>query len=381
MSHLNRVPPANPMSLTVSALAVWVEPANPEDSIQSVAREMASLGLSVLPIAQNHKFVGAVSERILKAAIASGSDMTNSVSYIMDKTAPTVLSTALGSEAMRMFSDNGIEWAIVVDQINEPLGVITPSRLISHVHSREYQGRIGGMATPFGVYLTNGVISSGASRWALVATGAVMSTLFHLAGTLVLVVQNSLPLSIQVTPAFGTFAEFALMGLFLLGIRIIPLAGTHGAEHMVVHAIERGEDLTPEIVARMPRVHPRCGTNLFVGAMIFLSIMSATAIKDTEMRLLLATLTTFIFWQPLGSMMQQFVTTKPPNRAQIDDGIRAGNQFFERANLATITRPTIVSRLIMSGLFQVMVGGTVVALLFALLYEVLKVPIQWRVSS
>ncbi len=31
---------------------------------------------------------------------------------------------------------------------------------------------------------------------------------------------------------------------------------------MVVHAIEEGEDLTLEKVRPMPRVHPRCGTNL-----------------------------------------------------------------------------------------------------------------------
>jgi uncharacterized protein YqhQ len=41
---------------------------------------------------------------------------------------------------------------------------------------------------------------------------------------------------------------------------------------MVVHAIERGEPLVLEVVRRMPRVHPRCGTNLVAGIALFLGL-------------------------------------------------------------------------------------------------------------
>ena len=277
-------------------------------------------------------------------------------------------------------SDRSLDWMIVVDQRREPVGIVTPSRLFEIGGSREFHGKVGGMATPFGVYLTNGIVSGGASKWALVATGALMSLIFHLAGYIVIGVQNILPLSVQNSSAFLAVAQASWMVIFFICLRLLPLSGTHGAEHMVVHAIERGEELKPDIVSRMPRVHPRCGTNLAVGAMLFLGIMSATVVPDTELRLLIATLTTLLLWQPLGAILQKFVTTKKPNDRQLLDAIGAGQQFLGNAGQGKIARPSILSRLAMSGLFQVLAGGMAVALAFAAVYEVLRVPLEWRVS-
>src|SRR2546423_10530097 len=63
--------------------------------------------------------------------------------------------------------------------------------------------------------------------------------------------------------------------LFLLFVRALPLVQYHAAEHQAVHAMERGEPLDPEIVRRMPRVHPRCGTNIMAGGMVFLIVFIA----------------------------------------------------------------------------------------------------------
>lgn len=236
------------------------------------------------------------------------------------------------------------------------------------------------MATPFGVYLTNGVVSGGAKPAALVATGALMSCLFHIAGFGVVALQNSLPPRLQYTSLTMSVMQVAWMALFFIALRLVPLSGTHGAEHMVVHAIERGEPLVPEVVARMPRVHPRCGTNLAVGAMLFLGIMSVEAIRDMELRLLLAGFTTLVFWQPLGNLLQFYITTKRPSPKQLEDGIAAGRQFLFRSAQAPVIRANLFTRLAMSGLFQVLLGGSAVAIIVYVLSEVLRIPPQWRVS-
>src|SRR5206468_2521132 len=112
--------------------------------------------------------------------------------------------------------------------------------------------------------------------------------------------------------------------IFAAAFRLLPLAGIHAAEHKVVHAIERGEELTRESVRRMPRVHPRCGTNFATGLSIFLAISLADkVITDNYYRVLLALLCTLIFWRPLGSLVQYWVTTKEPTDAQLDMGIRS----------------------------------------------------------
>jgi uncharacterized protein YqhQ len=52
------------------------------------------------------------------------------------------------------------------------------------------------------------------------------------------------------------------------------LFGYHGAEHKTINAFEAGTELTPEIVAKYPIEHPRCGTAfllivVFVGLIVF----------------------------------------------------------------------------------------------------------------
>ena len=46
----------------------------------------------------------------------------------------------------------------------------------------------------------------------------------------------------------------------------------HGAEHMTIHAFERGDPLQPEAIAQHPPEHPRCGT-AFLLIVIILSIL------------------------------------------------------------------------------------------------------------
>jgi uncharacterized protein YqhQ len=45
--------------------------------------------------------------------------------------------------------------------------------------------------------------------------------------------------------------------------------GYHGAEHKAIHAYEAGEPLLPEVAARFPREHPRCGTAFLLTVVIF----------------------------------------------------------------------------------------------------------------
>ena len=51
----------------------------------------------------------------------------------------------------------------------------------------------------------------------------------------------------------------------------------HGAEHMTIHALERGDALTTENVRRYPTAHPRCGTEFLV-IVIILSIVAFSLI-------------------------------------------------------------------------------------------------------
>jgi hypothetical protein len=169
------------------------------------------------------------------------------------------------------------------------------------------------------------------------------------------------------------------IGLFGLGMRSIPLAGIHAAEHKVVHAIERGEDLDPEVVRRMPRVHPRCGTNLAVGGMLFLGLGSAAWIPDQTLRLMVAILATLLLWRRLGALVQRWITTSNPNEKQLMMGIRSGRELLDRYAHARTAMPSIGQRIWNSGMFQVVAGSFAMYLFIyavSVLFPGLNLPIE-----
>jgi uncharacterized protein YqhQ len=57
------------------------------------------------------------------------------------------------------------------------------------------------------------------------------------------------------------------------------LFGYHGAEHKTINAYEAGAELTPDVVAKYPIEHPRCGT-AFMLTFVLLSILVHSALGD-----------------------------------------------------------------------------------------------------
>lgn len=366
-----------PLARPLGALLHVVRAAHPEDSIRAVAGRMREDGAAAMPVASGGQ-PGLVRQEDLLRALAEGADPLSPIRDYTRFDAPVLPAHALGSAALRAMEAGGWSCVIVADVHGHVLGIVDPALLIApRVHSNRPR-MVGGMATPFGVYLTNGQVSGGAGPWALIATGAVMFSLFMLANVASYALYfggwlNRLP------PTWhAPILDGLVLVLFLLGLRSIPLAGIHAAEHMTVHAIERGEEIDPSTVARMPRVHPRCGTNLAVGAMLFLGLMGAPWIADAELRLILAGFATLLLWRPLGGFLQWAVTTKPPTRKQIELGVRAGKDLLAKAEWVGDRHPNLLKRLALSGMFQIMVGAFATHALIAVLAYLLKVPQPWQ---
>lgn len=70
---------------------------------------------------------------------------------------------------------------------------------------------------------------------------------------------------------------------YIWGIGFMPdvkrLFGYHGAEHKTINAFEAGAELTPDIVAKYPIEHPRCGT-AFMLTFVLLSVVVHSALGD-----------------------------------------------------------------------------------------------------
>jgi uncharacterized protein YqhQ len=70
---------------------------------------------------------------------------------------------------------------------------------------------------------------------------------------------------------------------YMWGIGFMPdvkrLFGYHGAEHKTINAFEAGAELTPDVVAKFPIEHPRCGT-AFILTFVLLSILVHSLLGD-----------------------------------------------------------------------------------------------------
>lgn len=365
--------------MSAAALCRRIDPIEESTSIKRAAQEFIDSEIHVLPVVHGGLFVGTLSEVEIIRALSVGMDVFAPISTLVNRSPDVIYPRATGAEVLRTFEASQTDAIAVVDEVGGVFGILTPARLMNPPTELHRPKTVGGMATPLGVYLTNGAIGAGVSKWGLFLTGAVMFGLFLIGGLVMTAIAHWVGPQTANQPWFTALMEVGALIIFLLGLRLIPLAGIHGAEHMVVHAIERGEELTPEVVSRMPRVHPRCGTNLAVGAMIFLGIMSFTWIPDMELRMLLGVLVTLVAWRPVGSMLQYFVTTKQPTQKQLLAGIESGKDLLNKVQDAENLHPTVFQRIMSSGIFQIMLGSLALNLVVYLLMILFNVPKEWQI--
>lgn len=212
--------------------------------------------------------------------------------------------------------------------------------------------RLGGMATPLGVYLHDGESGGGAGAWGLMLAGALLCGLALLAQAITFaLLQSAAPRLPGLThwaasaPSglrewLSSAATWLPLPLVFVFLRLIPLSGTHAAEHQTVHCVEHGLPLTVTNIREMPRVHPRCGTNIFAGwtlfHFVFLAVFCACQSNDfglsetVTLALIVAAPPTLIYWRRVGGWVQQHFATRPATDAQIRGAIFAAEQVLTR---------------------------------------------------
>ena len=253
--------------------------------------------------------------------------------------------------------------------------------------------RLGGMATPLGVYLHDGVSSGGAGFWGLFLTGVTMSILALLAQVAAHGLGRTLESHVPQLTAWESAAPLGIrlwlsavspwlpLPLVFLLMRLVPLSGTHAAEHQVVHCVERRAPLVPDCVRAMPRVHPRCGTNLFAGFTVFLltflAVFCATEaarwqiLDGVSLAAMLAGPLTLIYWRRIGGWLQQWFATRPATDKQIAGAIFAAEQVLSRRRIrmerGVLPRFAPLRRVWTMGFVQILCGYLAVFAVVSLL--------------
>lgn len=331
------------MQYSISELIRPPQVLDSRDSVRRAAGVMHASGGSRMLVVRDGRLAGSVSEQSVAAFLASSPDPDSAYNQPIDSLVepyPIFVSASVSvHDAINVFADNGVDMLPVVDEFGGLRGMLYRGDIVGFLTNNLRPASVGGMATPLGVYLTTGSVNGGAGSLGLYLTGislglmTIFSKFFGDRAISLLeryVAAHNLPQAVRVTitPDSVALASTVLsVGLMLLLLRLSPLAGYHAAEHMTVHAIEMGEDLSPDSVRRLPRVHPRCGTNLLAALSIFILI---TAQFPGETAALLAIVVVMLGRRAIGDWMQTVFTTKRPNERQLKNGIAAGTQIMHR---------------------------------------------------
>lgn len=318
------------------------------DSLRRAAGLMKTTDGSKLPVRNGESIYGVISERAISGFISAADDvdaaLDSPIEPLVDTNVTLISPDTTLKQAAGVFAATGDDVLPVIGQGGSFSGVLYRRDVISLLAGNLRPPVVAGMATPLGVHLTTGSVNGGAGSPGLFLTGVSMAVMLVVSSLAVKGLQKLLTLATGITinqliaykpvPFVSNPYELTLYVSMLLSVlvffalmRLSPLSGYHAAEHMTVHAIEAGDILTPETVRNMPRVHPRCGTNLLAGAGIFMVL--AMHINDSA-NLILVLLVMVLLWRKVGGWLQYMVTTKRPSERQLANGIAAGNQLLQR---------------------------------------------------
>ncbi|MGO8670655.1 MAG: DUF1385 domain-containing protein [Capsulimonadaceae bacterium] len=287
--------------------------------------------------------------------------------------------------ALRLLDERGVV-PVFHPRTGETAGyLVRRDAIIPEAIARFESVRMGGLATPLGVHLYSGAASGGAGFRGLVAAGIlyfVLGITAHaIAAHLVWSVCNTLG-RFQSVVSFGSAdlcAQAAVLAastlIVLLLVRLLPLSGIHGAEHQVVHAVEHGLSLSVDGVRGLPRVHPRCGTNLVVGAISFLLLFTLSGLlgdvvgldrfDGVLLGLGVAAVVISRGWKSFGGGVQYWLATRTPTDRHIEDAIGAARSVLSVGRMAR--QGGRIARLLAAGVPQILLGNGIAAIVLFLM--------------
>jgi hypothetical protein len=207
--------------------------------------------------------------------------------------------------------------------------------------------------------------------WATALASLVVVTVLFFTGPLLLAnfLEDTLGNHLLVVTAEGAI-RLGVIVAYMAGIGLLPdvrrVYEYHGAEHMTIHALEHGEPLEPQYVARHPTAHVRCGTS-FLLTVVVVSIFVFAAVGNPDLwlrilsRVVLIPVIAAISYEliRLGGAFEkhritkiimspnlavQALTTKPPSEAQMEVAIRAMSEVLAAEERLAARAPEAVAQ-------------------------------------
>jgi len=139
----------------------------------------------------------------------------------------------------------------------------------------------------------------------------------------------------------GFFAAVPILPILLLffaGMKFTPIGRYHGAEHKAVAAYEKYGEVTLQNAKKSSRLHPRCGTNI-LGYILLAALLDPLIgwWGYAVVQFILISEAWFVFGNTrpsiaVGNLLQRYLTTTEPRRAELEVAVESLNQLLEAEN-------------------------------------------------
>ncbi len=383
-----------PEDIFISDIVKGAPVLGPNDTVRRAASLIKSSEGSALCVQEGGRLVGFISEKSISSYIASAGEgkeaLDEPIEMIVDRDVSYINPDMHAVEAASVFAKSQYDMLPAIDAYGGFRGVVFQKDVVALLTGNLRPKSVAGMATPLGVYLTTGSHSAGAGYIGLFLTGATLMAMMvvaHMASYGVIALYSAVTghdlipylMSPPITIApnvydIPIYALFLLNGVFFaLMLHYSPLSGYHAAEHMTVHAIEAGEEVSKNTVRGMPRVHARCGTNLLAAAVAFLLVLSTKF--GGEFTVIIALLVVIVGWRAMGAWLQRVVTTKPPNERQLENGVETGKELLAAFQKSPNLQLTGFARIWRLGFLQTAAGMVLMFWLAMLLQDYANLPL------
>lgn len=347
MKHNDTITRLTPDDLDVTAIAVSISPLPEHASVSDVFPYLYEHGLALI-----------VDSKGFLVRLINNIRLEDDHPTPVDAELQCLYHHARVREARHIFETTAQRLIPLLDDKGRYTGFCASRNELLKLWAGQFEmPRIGGLATPLGVYLTTSIHTAGAGNYGLVLTGIIFAFF-------VLISQRGFIYLMSYFPEIQSFNYIIQMSivfaLLLLIIRFSPLAGLHAAEHQTIHVIEKGLPLTPDNVLAQPRSHHRCGTNIMVGLVgIEMGVWGAITIEPVEYSIVFFVIWLILLiigWQQLGLLIQRLFTTAKPSRRQVENAIKAGKALIEKYRQRPHGAPNLWQRVWGSGMLQIMIS-------------------------
>lgn len=329
------------------------------------------VGTDTLPVINKHgEIVGIVSEfDLAKVAkeLSYDEDSYQSkliVKNIMTRDVWVETEGADISHLIKNLDKMHIRFVPIVDKEGFYTGrCVTRKKLINFLAKKIKPRTISGVATPIGVYLSDGLHQAGAKNIGLILNGATFALFFFVSQLLTSGIEPNFPNAIL------------NLSMFLVFFKITPLSQIHAAEHKVINAIEKGLPLEVKTVQKQSRIHQRCGTNLlvlFFGIALIMYVTNNLIPKIFLLRFMISFLFLiglFSYWKQIGFKIQEFFTTREPTDKQVKKAIKVGlDLLHESKNEPQDKNVNFLTLIYTSGTLQIIISFLVFMNIFSLFF-------------